>query len=319
MVSPIPERSARLLRRILGLALGCILALAGAELAYRLARGGELGPTTHPRYVLHDARLGWRYRAGAVARHSTDEFDVRIEIGARGFRGSWPPPDRTRTRVLVLGDSFAFGWGVEEQESLAGVLAELEPGWQIFNAAVSGYGTDQQVLLLEQLHAELEPDAVVSVFCSNDLEENLSSRAHGRRKPWFEAGARGELALRGVPVPEGWLERHSQLYRALWKHLRPVERVGAGEEQAWSLTLALHGLLAERSAAPLLVVSDQPRLGSWAEGRRFVHHVDTAGILAELGPAARFAHDGHWTRAAHRRAAEAVAAALRAILRPEAG
>ncbi len=306
------------MRRLLALALGFALALLGAEATYRLTRGGEQGPTTNPRYVTADPRLGWRYRAGARARHRTEEFDVSVEIGARGFRGEWPTPDPDRRRVLVLGDSFAFGWGVDAGASLCGVLAELEPDWQVFNAAVSGYGTDQQVLLLETLRAELLPDAVVTVFCRNDLEENLSKRAHGRRKPWFTLGERGELELHGVPVEEGWLEGRSQLVRALRKQLWPVERVARGEEHAWRMTEALLEALAQRAGAPLFVVSDQERLAAQAARSAALHHLDTREALRELGSAAHFPRDGHWTPAAHRAVGEHLARTLRAVLGPGA-
>lgn len=309
-----PERRPRPGRRLIALALGVALGLVGCEGLYRLTRGGDQGPTTNPRYVRADPRLGWRYRPGARARHRSEEFDVLVEIGARGFRGEWPTPDPARRRVLVLGDSFAFGWGVAAGASLCGVLAELEPDWQVFNAAVSGYGTDQQLLLLEELRAELAPDAVVSVFCRNDLEENLSSRAHGRRKPWFTLGERGDLELHGVPVRESWIERHSHLARALRKHLRPTERVTQGEDRAWRITEVLLEAIAGRAAAPLLVVSDQPRLVALAERSPALHHVDIREALDELGPAAHFPRDGHWSPAAHHAVAELLARALRATL-----
>lgn len=299
-------------RQLLALGLGCALALTAAEGLYRVLRGGGTGPTTNPRYVVHDATLGWRYRPGAEARHRTDEFDVAVEIGPRGFRGEWPAPDPARPRALVLGDSFAFGWGVEAHESVAAVLGELLPDWQVWNAGVSGYGTDQQALLLDELRDELRPDVVISVFCRNDLEENASSRAHGRRKPWFFVQD-GELVLRGVPVPESLLERHSHLYRALVKVLRSTERVTTGEDAMWELLLRLHRELAERAPGPLVVVSDEPLLAALADESPSLHHVDAGRALEALAAAAHFPRDGHWTAAAHRRIAEELAPLLREL------
>jgi lysophospholipase L1-like esterase len=145
----------------------------------------------------------------ARARHTTAEFDVEIAISARGFRGpEWPQilGQDGRKTVLVLGDSFALGWGVEQSEGLAGCLAAVHPEWDVLNAAVSGYGTDQQLLLLQCLLPDVRPDLVVCVFCANELWESMADMAYGRRKPRFRSVAFA-LQLDGVPVPSSLLDR----------------------------------------------------------------------------------------------------------------
>ena len=120
----------------------------------------------------------------ARARHTTAEFDVEIAISARGFRGpEWPQ---------ILG-----------QDGRKTVLV-LE--WDVLNAAVSGYGTDQQLLLLQCLLPDVRPDLVVCVFCANELWESMADMAYGRRKPRFRSVAFA-LQLDGVPVPSSLLDR----------------------------------------------------------------------------------------------------------------
>src|SRR5688572_19153349 len=96
----------------LALAAGALLG-AGllAELGWRVFRSGRYGPTTNPRYVVHDPLLGWRYRPLARTRHATADFDVAIAINELGFREQPSMPARSPD-VIVLGDSLAFGWGV---------------------------------------------------------------------------------------------------------------------------------------------------------------------------------------------------------------
>jgi hypothetical protein len=71
------------------------------------------------------------------------------------------------------------------------------------NQGVSGYGTDQEYLLVQQSLPRFHPDIVFLVYCTyNDHDDNSTNvRNNGYYKPYFvdEAGA---LAVRGLPVPK---------------------------------------------------------------------------------------------------------------------
>ena len=189
------------------------MALILGEGLYRVMRLPSLGPTTNPSYVQHDAALGWSYVPGAISRHVTEEFDVRIEINSDGFRGrDWERKRPQALRMLVLGDSETFGWGVDQENTFASLLAREHRDWQVLNAGVSGYGTDQQLLLMKRLLPVVEPDLVICVFAYNDLFENIMSVTYGRSKPWFISHENG-VALHGQPVPYPLLDRVSLLSR----------------------------------------------------------------------------------------------------------
>jgi lysophospholipase L1-like esterase len=288
-------------RSLLALILGSIIALVAAELGYRSLRASKLGPTTNPAYVTHDADLGWGYRPGTSARHRSEEFDTEVSINSRGFRGKeWPSKSSERPRVLVLGDSFAFGWGVEAEETFAARLAELEPQWDVFNAGVSGYGTDQELLLLRRLRPELEPDLVVCLFCPNDLFESSGPVAYGRHKPYFALTSSGPQ-LRGSPVPQPLLQRVSHLWRAIVKHRWEQTRTERADQHTrdWELVRALYiEMLRELDGVPLLVLSENSQLERLAE-RSSLHHLDLRPVLSALGEQARYPMDGHFTPAGH--------------------
>lgn len=298
------------------LALGAFLTAAVlAELAYRgLVVGGQ-GPTTNPRYVQHDPRLGWSYRPGATARHATAEFDVAITIDADGRRAAADgtgPEDGPL--ILCLGDSFAFGWGVEEAESFPALLRTRLRA-RVLNFGVSGYGTDQQWLQLERDGLDLRPRLVIVTFCENDVEEAIRDFVYGKSKPRFVLSESG-LALTNSPVPLGLLERTSLLYASVRRHIvdalsspPSASQIEAGLEIVRRLHARMARAVHDRGGNVLVVSWSQDRLDQEVPG---LFHLDVGPALtraAEQG-AVTFPVDGHWTPRGHAAVAEAIAACV---------
>jgi len=309
-----PSRG-RFLRRTLLLCTSTFLALVAAEATYRVTRVGALSPTTHPAYVLHDDELGWCYRPNAGARHRSAEFDVDVRINADGFRGpDWPAARDARPLVLVVGDSIAFGWGVEEPESLPGLLRQSHPEWDVRGVGVSGFAPDQQLLLLRRLRQRFVPDVVVCVSCANDAYEAATAVAYGLAKPRFARAGEG-VQLQSLPGPEGWLHAHSLLWRALvklewrWRFRRqPLV-------EDWGLVVALYDAMrTELPAASFVLVGANDRLRRVTEGPLPMRYVDLDDVFAAAGQWT-FPVDTHWNPAGHARVADAVAGEIAASLR----
>ena len=100
-----------------------------------------------------------------------------VTINENGFRGPLFPEAKPpgTVRIVGLGDSVMFGWGVQEQEAYLEILSRKlntehpECTWEIINTAVPGYNTAMEVEVLEEKGLSYEPDLVIIGLIGNDL------------------------------------------------------------------------------------------------------------------------------------------------------
>jgi len=320
-VSRIRARRRAICKRLLAACTSALLTLALLEAAWRLVYTNSFGPTTNPHYVIHDDQLGWRYLPSVNVRHKTQDFDIGIQLNSRGERDDESAPEEMARhgKLLLLGDSLAFGWGVEVGDSLANRL-EVALDREVRNLAVSGYGTDQELLKLRLEGLSQKPVAVIVVFCDNDVEEVLRDFMYGTRKPRFTlAGDR--LVLESVPGPEEFWESASYLYRSVRKQVIQYSRAPLSEDEQRAgrrLVLRLFTALAEdleRVSAALIIVHAG---AAWIESgfvrpdNAFVLDVLPSLRAAEATGSVVFAHDPHWNARGHRAVADALAAFVKA-------
>lgn len=143
------------------------LSLLGAELALRAV---DYPPASFSPWIRSDA-LGFRLAPGISVRMRGPEYDVEIATNSLGMRDDEPGP-KSAPRVLLLGDSFAMGYGVERGRIFADLL-EAELGIDVVNAGTGGYEIVQQLRVLEQNASALHPDLVVyALYLGNDLAQN---------------------------------------------------------------------------------------------------------------------------------------------------
>ena len=77
----------------------------------------------------------------------------------------------TKNSIAVIGDSYAMGWGVNDNETFAANL-ERETGIKVYNLAVSGYSTERSLLRLKKLNLIDEVKTIIIQYCYNDYPEN---------------------------------------------------------------------------------------------------------------------------------------------------
>src|SRR5439155_5599961 len=88
-------------------------------------------------------------------------------------------------RILVLGDSVTFGHGSVYEHTYPYLLEQRlkawnpKIDWQVWNAAVPGYNTSQELAQLLEVGDRFKPDLVVVGFFENDLVDNYPVRPPG--------------------------------------------------------------------------------------------------------------------------------------------
>lgn len=120
-----------------------------------------------PEMARWDPELGYTLRPGSF-RFSATEFDTAFEVNRVGLRDD--EASLAAPEIVVLGDSFAMGWGVEQAETFADRL-EAATGRRVLNGGMSSWGTGRELRLLAGL--DLSRAAwVVLQFGANDWQEN---------------------------------------------------------------------------------------------------------------------------------------------------
>lgn len=161
----------------------------------------------HPYHEQYHPVLGWANKPNvrgevhlsrSLAFHRTHNGQ-----GLRSLREVGREKPAGVTRVLLLGDSFFWGFGVDDGDIISEVLQrKAGAGTEILNGSVTGYGTDQELLWLAEEGLKYRPDVVVlGFFPTNDLDEITNSVMYGYPKPYFtQEGVR--LQVHNVPVPD---------------------------------------------------------------------------------------------------------------------
>ena len=178
------------------------------ELAARMFLSLPLYTFEKGMFVKDDA-VGYRLQHGWEGRHAQPEFDYRVRTNSWGWRGPEPNVAAAR-RVLVIGDSIAFGQGVADGKHMCDLarshLAEQDPGTDLLNASAPGYCLINELAVLKELLPQYRPLLVVQILCFNDLgaRESMTVEKGYLVQPGLNKNVRSSLRL--------WLNQHCHLF-----------------------------------------------------------------------------------------------------------
>lgn len=111
---------------------------------------------------------------------------VDVKINSHGQRDkeiAWKK-DKNTTRILMLGDSLTFGWGVSYEETVSKYLEKLlnesakDKSFEVINTGVGNTNTEMQVSYFQTSGIKFSPDIVVLNVFINDAEPTPRRKSH---------------------------------------------------------------------------------------------------------------------------------------------
>ncbi len=164
----------------------------------------------------------------SIASLATQNWLARYwHTNSWGFRDrEWTPADYAgKKTVVVLGDSFAAGWGIQNPaDRFADVLAtKLGDQYALMNAGVYGTSTPEQLETLKKFPVQ-KPDVVILQYFLNDIDY-----------------ARLQLGLLPTPPPTPDWVNESYLGNFLYWHLiEPYTPSAAMFDRWWDADYAAY-------------------------------------------------------------------------------
>jgi hypothetical protein len=337
------------------LAAGAALAAAAVlEVALRLA--GYSTPQLHQL----DADLGWSLRAHKSGAYAAEDGRTHVAINAAGFRDRQHALDKPDPvyRIAILGDEYSEAMSVALRDTWWWRLepelqrCDFQPGKlvEVLNFGVAGYGTAQELVLLQKTVMRYAPDLVLLQFAAGDVIDNSFALTPEKLRPFYFLDAHGvpriDESFASSPDFARRMQTRYRLAAEIADHSRALELVrelarqtfippahaepdpallgpprDRVHEDAWRVTEALIAKAADyarRNGAELALVVVPParqasEAKSYADQRLTALGASLRMPVITLGGSlqpAQYARTGGWTSAGHRAAAELIAQRL---------
>jgi hypothetical protein len=340
----------RLVSRQTGNAIASVLAtLLGLAVALLLAEGLVrlfFDEAVQPRFVV-DSGYGVRAtKANVDTRHYVPgDYDIRITTNSAGMRGPEEyPVERVpgKKRVLVLGDSFPFGYGVEDGDAVSAVLEKLlngpaPGGYEVLNFGVAGFGQAEALVTWENRARAYRPDVVVWFYFDNDIGNNAVAKLYDvqpdgsvrRTGASFLPGTNVQDAMLSFP-PLRFLFEHSEAWNLVRNRLSSLVQKALIRDQglkdygdATPESVALTSALLKEIVAATRRDGARPVFVIIPNGRGMTSNFPlTKDELAALQvplidgrdyleASDYYRRDNHWRAIGHRKTAEKLVAVIR--------
>jgi len=175
-------------------------------------------------YIEEHSELGYTLKKNARSQYFWRGVFTSLRTNSQGLRQDddvSPIKAPNEFRLLALGDSFTFGWGVDVEQTYLHLLklraqrAMQHKKVTFLNAGFGGYGTQEMLAYLQYYGFDFDPDYVVVFMGPNDIYDNV-------RSDLYKISDDGTLIRNLNPkknkilhdsLAVGWLRFHSVLYQ----------------------------------------------------------------------------------------------------------
>jgi len=212
-----------------------------------LARAADLADQRLSQYQA-DPELGWTNRAGVynmVAPGGAKFSYTNWTGGRRATATQQPAAGDQRSRLVFLGDSYVYGYGLSDNETFAWLVQQRHPELEVANHGTPGYGTYQSLLTMQRILSASRPASSI-IYLFNGFHE-LRNAAD---PTWIRAQQR---SANGVFFPyailkNGSLEARRTNGDIIWpisQHLRTaamVESITSARKPGRGCTIAVLSL-----------------------------------------------------------------------------
>lgn len=207
-------------------------------------------PVVPPEIGQFDAMLGWSLKPLSQATSSATGNEIEYSINSKGLRDDETPYEKPEGifRIVLLGDSFTFGYGVPIKKHFSTLLEGYFENVEVINMGVSGFGVDQELLYLRHEGYRYEPDLVLAFVNHYGDHRHMHTQRFGKAKPRF-VRVDGEIDLKNSPVPmspeapylnmHNWILSHSNAYATSYRGImRLMVMVGLTSQEQQDSTFS---------------------------------------------------------------------------------
>lgn len=179
--------------------------------------------------------------------HTTPEYHINIQTNSKGIRAFEEIPYEKPAgvkRIVVLGDSFGIGYGVNLEDTftsqMKNFLTEAGVKCQVVNLSVSGHGTAEQLIVLREEGWKYQPDLVLLVWHGSDLDDNVRANLYSLKDGRLVPESKSYLP--GVKIREFLFQFAAYRFLAEYSHLYSCVREHAARLVKYKVLPAIRSL-----------------------------------------------------------------------------
>ncbi|MFC1805165.1 SGNH/GDSL hydrolase family protein [Candidatus Omnitrophota bacterium] len=256
-------------------------------------------------------------------------WKVFYTINEYQYRGEsvLPAEKYDKTNIVILGDSYSFGYGVNDSATYPAVIAaKLENDFNVINLATPGWGLTQHIRRYYEFGRLYLPRIVILQFHPNDPEENLENKVTAIENKKFKFQDSGNTFNLIKKYLSRSIIQKSQIYnlfresgfrffeRRAMVRSDPSRQTGGGSEEGiypgddfYNELLELFAKDLRRHGSELIMISTNGGLEQFPKIKAKVSSLSSRGFLAyyDVRPwlkdvSGKRAPDGHlWGKEAH--------------------